>query len=52
MVFMPIVLLMHKSTIKIHQISPLNFGFQIDILHNLFALYMMNFRNDENIQCT
>ena len=52
MVFMSIVLLVHKSTIKIHQISPLNVGFEIDTPHNLFALYMINFRNDENIQCT
>ena len=49
---MSIVLLMHKSTIKIHQISPLNVGFQIDIPHNLFALYTINLRNEENIECT
>ena len=51
-VFMLIVLLMHKSTIKIHHISPLNVHFQIDTPHNLFALYTINFSNDENIQCT
>ena len=52
MVFMLIVLLMNKSTIKIHHISPLNVGFQIDTPHNLFALYTINFRNEENIECT
>ena len=51
-VFMSIVLLVLKSTIRIHHISPLNVGFQIDIPHNLFALYKINFRNDENLQCT
>lgn len=44
---MSIVLLVHKSTIKIHHISPLNVHFQIDIPHNLFALYMINFRNEK-----
>ena len=51
-VFMSIVLLMHKSTIKIHHISSLTVSFQIDVLHNLFALYKINLRNDEKIQCT
>ena len=49
---MLIVLLMYKSTIKIHHISPFNVGFQIDTPHNLFALYTINFRNEENIECT